>query len=126
MTDQNPSLNIVLGDGQRVPMNRDTATLYTFAGQTVIDDLVLDNANLDHIFVRLDPEVEVATGIYIFKAFQKQFGSLAAFMATHRFPMVLHAREIPACDLTAYMREVDRTTTSFASDIPDSLPEDFE
>lgn len=125
MTNDNLSLNIVLGDGQRVPMNRDTATLYTFCGQTIIGDLVLDNANLDHIFVQLDPEVEVATGIYIFKAFQKEFGRLASFMATHRFPMVLHAREIPNCDMTAYMREVDRTTTSFASEIPDFLPEQF-
>jgi hypothetical protein len=120
--EQDPFITISLGGGEKVRMTRENGTLYTFLGRSAVGDLDIDNTNFDHIFVQRGEGPEGgATGLYIFKAFQEHYKTIADFMIEQQFPMILNQRTIPLCDMEAYMREVDRTTANFAEQIPDFL-----
>ena len=121
--EEDPFININLGEGRRHRLDRNTATLYTFAGHTALGDLVFDNTNLNHIFVQTSPVddgfEQTMSGLYIFKAFRPQYKELAFYMRTHEFPMALNIRRVPECDLRAYFNQAEEQADRFATEIPD-------
>lgn len=119
--EDDPFVNINMGDGTRYRLDRESATLYTFAGHTVLGgDTLFDNTNLNHVFLQTSEGLETtSTGLYIFRAFRPQYEQLAYYMREHEFPMVLNMRRAPECDLAAYFRQAEETADQFATEIPD-------
>lgn len=118
--EDDPFVNINMGDGTRHRLDRASATLYTFAGRTLLGDTLFDNANLNHIFLQTSEGTETTSmGLYIFRAFRPQYEQLAYYMREHEFPMVLNQRRAPECDLAAYFRQAEETADKFATEIPD-------
>lgn len=118
--EDDPFVNINMGDGTRHRLDRASATLYTFAGHTVLGEALFDNTNLNHIFLQTSDEMETTSlGLYIFRAFRPQYEQLAYYMREHEFPMVLNLRKVPECDLRAYFNQAEETADRFATEIPD-------
>lgn len=126
MSERDPGLVLNLGGNRKVEMSPDNAMLYTFAGRTAIGDTVIENDSLNHIFVVTSkPDQDPPSGIYFFKEFDTVYDEIAAHMVEHQYPMTLNQRAIPACDLEAWTKRVDETTTKFAKSIPNSVPADL-
>ena len=108
-----PKLNLNLGDGRTFEMNADNSTLYTFAGKL---------AMYNHVFLVTGESEDdgMTIGTYVFHH-AEAYNPLASFMVQYDFPMVLNRRDVPQCDLDAYGRYIDQVAGS--EEVPDTLPE---
>lgn len=125
MSADNESLFVNMADKSRFEVTRENATLYTFVGHTAIGDLTIENANVNHVFLRTnDPDTLPAKGMYIFNEFDPDtYKDLTRHMSDHRFPMILNMLRVPECDLKVWFQRVDKISADFVAGIPDEVPE---
>lgn len=123
--EEEPSLELTFDDGESLLATPKNTTMYTFLGKTSVGGMDFENSNVNHVFVGVEDEEEggVVGGIYVFEAFSTGYKDLTDFIIRHDFPMLLNLRDVPVCDLNAYLKEVDRVAQDFATDIPDFVPE---
>lgn len=121
MTENDPSLRLSMDGGMSLELTPDNTTLYTFLGHTVIGDLTVDNATINHVFHRTGQnEQGQAIGMYFFRT-HPAYRDIAEHLTEYRYPMVLNQRQVPLCDFKAHCEEVDRQAAIFAGEIPDEL-----
>lgn len=115
-------LMLNFGDGREFEMRPDNATLYTFLGETALKGgIKFNNESANHVFLQTgEQDDETMTGTYVFST-AESYAPLANFMVEHDYPMVLNRREVPACDMEAYLRMVDQTASN--AEIPDEIPD---
>src|SRR4051812_25268929 len=111
MRDKNPCIRISLPNDEKFYATPDNTILYTFAGHTAVGDVQFDNTNVDHVFVKMGAEGTGSRGMYFFKAFSPNFSTMVDYMTENEFPSYLHMREIPSCDMKAYLDEVEHATS---------------
>lgn len=116
-------LTLNLGNGNEFEMTPDNSTLYTFLGQTAIGAMLIDNAAVNHVFVRTSPEeAETASGMYFFREFDPDnYDTMTRHMTEHRYPMLLNLRRVPECDMRVWLQRTEAVVEDFASHIPDEL-----
>lgn len=114
--DKEPSININLGNSN-FEMNRENSFLYTFIGR----------AALNHIFIKRDdlpqPEDGNITATYLFRDLMPNkdvFDRIASLMQDKEFPQFLNQKDIPQCDVDAYMRTATQDLSG------DTIPEGWE
>lgn len=109
-----------LVNGEPILLTRHNTTLYTFFGRVILEEMEMDAANFNHVFVQLgEPNEEGAIpGGFIFQN-NPGYRKVSSFILKHNFPANLNSMLIPQSDIDAWNRQ------SFG-DLPDSLPEGFE
>lgn len=126
MSEQDPSIRLNMPDGKSMEANYRNTTLFTFLGKTAIGDLVFDNESANHVFIQTGRnEKDQPTGMYFFEKFHPVYADIAKFAIEHSFPANLNHRIVPACDLRAYMGEVERAEAQFHAQLEGVMPEDF-
>lgn len=126
MSDQEPTLRLNLGEDREFEMRPTNATLFTFLGKTAMHGIMFDNSNVDHVFLQTGNEDErTMTGTYLFKT-SGSYEAIAAFMIENQYPLILNRRDVPGCDMNAYLRMVDQHAASEAEELDDFFPEDWK
>lgn len=126
MSEKEPGLTLRYGDGKRLELTPENTTLYTFLGRTAIGDLEFENQSLNHAFVTTGhTENDKPIGNFYFEKFHAVYKDIAAFAIKNSFPHIANMRTIPACDLKAYLGQVDREQAAFAAKLEGVSPEDF-
>jgi len=126
MSEQEPGLTLNMADGKKLELTPENTSIYTFLGRTAIGDTQFENASANHAFVQTGRnEKDQPQGMYFFEQFHPVYKSIAAHAIKNSFPHMANQRTVPACDLRAYMQEVDKQEAQFAATLEGALPEDF-
>lgn len=126
MSEQDPSLTLNMGDGKKLELTHDNTTIYTFLGRTALGDMQFENESANHAFIMTGRnEKDQPQGMYFFERFHPVYKEIAKFAVEHSFPQILNHRTLPACDIKAYMGEIDRAEARFHAQLEGALPEDF-
>lgn len=116
-----PSLPLKWGD-RRLEMTPRNSILYTFMGRTAVtsanETFEANNEVFNHVWIVTGEN----RGMYFWAEHDpEEYAQMAHFMVEHSFPMLLNNREVPACDVQAWLDEVDKEVETFVLAIPDEL-----
>lgn len=124
--EKNPNLTLNLQDGRKLEITPDNSMLYTFLGRTVVGDLSIDNSSINHIWVKTGVNDQgQPLGMYFFEEFSPVYEEVSEHMHLHDYPMSLNQRQVPECDIRAWLGRIDIESERFATQIPDSMPRGF-
>lgn len=107
MSELEPLIVAVI-NGNEYEMTRQNSRLYTFLGK----------AAFTHIFIEVQSDEKVSTGIYLFEQIiPDEFPKLAGYMAANQYPMHLNEVNVPEGDIDVLQRHL--TASDGDLDIPD-------
>lgn len=106
-----PVINLSLGDGREIAATPDNSTAYSFVGAL---------AMYNHVFIITDPERSV--GMYVFNG-SPAFDRIFQYMGENCYPAHLNLREVAQCDLSAFDGMIEK---EIAGDLDDGVPEDWK
>lgn len=126
MSEEEPSLTLNYGNGEKRQLTAENTSLYTFLGFTALGDTIIDNSTFNHAFVMTGRNEKGApTGNYYFERFHPVYKDIAKFAIEHAFPHSANQRTVAECDIKAYLTDADRETAKFAASLEGVEPEDF-
>lgn len=119
--EKEPFLPLKWGD-KELQMTPRNSMLYTFMGRTAItsgnDTFEANNEAFNHVWITTGEN----RGMYFWAEHDpEEYAQMAAFMVEHSFPMRINDRTVPACDVQAWLAEVDKEVETFVLAIPDEL-----
>lgn len=121
------SERMILRFGEReFETSPENTTLYTFLGKTALHGVEMENSRFNHMFfVTGEESEETVSGSYMFRTEEnaETWDTIAQFLADNAYPMILNRRDVPDCDVTAYMNMLENRIQADTDDLGDFIPE---
>ena len=126
--DKEPGLKITFNGDQELEATPENTVLYTFLGRTALGGFLIENSSVNHIYIKTGEETETTTqGMYLFQQFHGEvYDMIAQYIQENNYTQILNMRQVPECDIRAYLKYQEAAAASFIDEFPDYLPDDFK